>query len=428
MTVLLSQSEHTNDKLKLFLSDDQGRPSDAFSVCWTIQTCDGRIVSGEHIPAVKKTTGAYYPTWISDVPTGSYRVLWEYKLNELSEIQYILQPFYVIEPSSKKHHINRIIKEHPPALGSLVFLPYSYLGPNDLFIIIKDENNCLSNVYSINWRIQDEHGHHHALKSSALQAGIGHYFAPWIAIAKSGGYKIIWEYQATATAPLQRASQNFSILGHGTFFSIVPGSVNSTKFIVSNHDKHKFCVPYEQGCISMPDRFSGCGSHHGSRPFVNPCSPNHSVFPPFPIVACCDYEIPRQIHLPTTVLSVGGVFTNQSPFSIPTRIKKITFYVQYTSASPPNGFAAFRLFWGNGVEDTQETVFDADMNQEDSAHVFQSFFIQDLHGPIPVDNNPISFVLSTTVPGGVTTVRLVAAEGGVPVSPGTVTITLTAST
>ena len=178
----------------------------------------------------------------------------------------------------------------------------------------------------------------------------------------------------------------------------------------------------------MSGRSSGCGSHHGSRSFVNPCSPcDRPAFSPFPIVSCCDYEIPRQVHLPTTVLPLSGVFTNQSPFSIPTRIKKITFYVQYTRGAP-NGFATFRLFWGNGVEETQETIFDADINQEDSAHAFQSFLIQDLHGPMPADNSPINFVLSTSVPGGVTTARLIAAEGGVPISPGTITITLTAST
>jgi hypothetical protein len=427
MTILLSQSEFTKDKLKLFLSDDQGRPSDALSVRWTVQTHDGRVVSGERIPAVKKNVGDYYATWVSDVPTGSYQVLWEYQATELSKIQCILQPFYVLEPFEHKHSMHKIIRENPPAPNSLVFLPYSYLGPNDLFIIIKDENGYPFNVYAISWRIQGKNHHHHHPKSLAVQAGVGTYFAPWIAIARSGDYEIIWEYQADATSPLQKASQEFSILGHGTFFRIVPGSVNDTKFIITNHDEHRFFVPYGQGCVPMSGRSSGCGSHHG-RSFINPCSPhNYPVFLPFPIVPCCDYEISRQVHLPTTVLPLGGIFTSQSPFSIPTRIKKITFYVKYTRGAP-NGFATFHLLWGNGVEETQETIRDIELVPEDTSRAGQNLFIQDLMGPAPTDNNPINFILSVLVPGGVTTVRLIAAEGGVPSSPGTIEITLTAST
>ena len=431
MTVLLSQSEQTKDKLKLFLSDDQGRPSDALSVRWTVQTHNGRVVSGERVPAVKKATGSYYATWLSDVPTGSYQVLWEYQLDGLSKTQRILQPFYIIEPTEHKYSIHKIIKENPPAPGSLVFLPYSYLGPNDLFISINDENGYPFSVYSISWYIhgEDDHRHHHHIqKSPAIQAAVGLYFAPWVVTARSGTYEIVWEYQADATSPLQKASQQFSVLGHETFFKIVLGSVNDTKFIIVENKDHRFCVPYENGCLSMSDRSFGCGKHQGSRFFMNPCSPcRPPFFPPFPIAPCCDYEISRQIHLPTTVLPLGGSFTNQSPFSIPTRIKTITFYIKYARGAP-NGFATFRLLWGNGVEETQETIRDIELVPEDTSRAGQNLFIQDLLGPAPVDDNPINFILSVLVPGGVTTVRLITAEGGVPISPGTIEITLTAST
>jgi hypothetical protein len=83
--------------------------------------------------------------------------------------------------------------------------------------------------------------------------------------------------------------------------------------------------------------------------------------------------------------------------------------------------------WGNGTEETQETLIDHDItisNQFSS----QNMFLQELDGPVPPDNNPVNFMLEVGVPGGASTVRLIAAEAGVPGAPGTIGITLTAAT
>ena len=180
----------------------------------------------------------------------------------------------------------------------------------------------------------------------------------------------------------------------------------------------------------MPNHSFKCGSRsHKNRSYVNPCSSvsHNLVMAPSQGSCCCDYEISRKIHLVTQILPGFPIFTNQSKFLIPTRVKEITFYITYTRGAP-NGYAVFHLLWGNGTEETQETVRDLDIIPEDTSHVAQSLFLQDLLGPTPVDDNPISYVLSVTIPGGVTTVRLIAAEGGVPDSPGTIGIALTAST
>ena len=86
-----------------------------------------------------------------------------------------------------------------------------------------------------------------------------------------------------------------------------------------------------------------------------------------------------------------------------------------------------RLLWGNGQEESQETLVDSDISISGETSI-QSMFLQELDGPTPSNNDPLNFVLETTVPGGARTVRLVAAEKGETGIPGTLIITLTAAT
>jgi hypothetical protein len=433
MTIFLSQSDLTKGGLKLFLSNDLGQSQDAASVRWTVfSMTTGERISGERIQAVKKDVGQYCATWYSDVPTGSYKVLWEIEFDSTSEPQQLYQPFYVVDPSDYKCHGRLLIQEKPPVPGSLVFLPFSFLGPNDLLITIKDENGYPQDAYSIIWHIQEVHtGRAISPKSIPIHTATGSYYAPWIVACRGGEYKIVWEFQADATSPAQSASQSFSILGITPPFKITRGSVDGSKFIIPSHNHNcHFYVPYGLSCMSMPNRSVGCGSHDGrkTRFYVNSCSPiPHDLAAPPYGSECCDYEVSRQVHLTTQVLHGTPVFTNQAKFLIPTRIREVNFYITYTRGAP-GGNAVFHLLWGNGTEEIQETVRDLDIVPEDSSRIAQNLFLQDLLGPTPVDDNPISYVLSVTVPGGVTTVRLVAAEGGVPASPGTIGITLTAST
>jgi len=146
------------------------------------------------------------------------------------------------------------------------------------------------------------------------------------------------------------------------------------------------------------------------------------------IVNKCDdeIEIPRVVHLATQVLPTAGQFTNQSSYAVPHGIRKIAFYITY-SRGAVGGFIALRLKWGNGSEETQATIIDRSAIRLDGEFSAQAMRLSDLMGPMPPDDSPVSFMLEASVPGGSSTVRLLAAEGGVPGLPGTVSITLTAS-
>jgi hypothetical protein len=130
--------------------------------------------------------------------------------------------------------------------------------------------------------------------------------------------------------------------------------------------------------------------------------------------------------LATQPLPAGGAFTNQPSYVIPSGVRHVTFYLSYTRGFV-NGFPVLRLLWGNGVEETQETLVDSDITVLTPALSSQNMFLQDLDGPIPQDDNPVNFILYVTVPGGSKTVRLLVAEKGVPGAPGTIGIALTAS-
>jgi hypothetical protein len=135
----------------------------------------------------------------------------------------------------------------------------------------------------------------------------------------------------------------------------------------------------------------------------------------------------RQVHLPLQMLPLAGAFTTQNQFSIPTRIRRVTFYLTYTRGAA-DGYAIFRLLWGNGVEENPEAILNIDSGSGGPVWIGQQLRMQDLHGPAPIDSSPLDFSLYATVPGGATTVRLVAAEKGALANPGMLAITLTAST
>jgi hypothetical protein len=96
------------------------------------------------------------------------------------------------------------------------------------------------------------------------------------------------------------------------------------------------------------------------------------------------------------------------------------------SYGAPGGYALLQLRWGNGTDEAQSTLIDLDFTPQQPFSL-QNTYLQDLEGPIPASSAAITFMIEAVVPGGATTVRLVAAEGGVPGAPGTIGITLTAS-
>jgi hypothetical protein len=443
MTTFLSQSDLAENGLKLFLSNNSGQLQDAISVRWTVFSMyTGQRVSGQSINAIKVDTGQYSAPWFSDVKTGSYKVVWEIQEDWLAPARQVSQPFFVLDPSDYRHCGPHLNQSTAPVPGSLTFLIGAYLGSNDLFVVLRDQNGFPQDAYSVMWYIQNSHGCAVTQKTFGVHTSTGVYYAPWSVAVRTGDYKIVWEFQETSTSPLQSTSQPFTVLGSAAPFMLVTDPSCSNPTIIVGYSKYcKVDARQLSGgrvygnnpiyCTEIPLPNQPLCRPCGSRFYIQPACPPPSV-PSNPSGGkCCPggYEVSRQIHLPTGVLPAGGHYTNQNKFPVPTGIRRITFYITYTRGAV-DGYAVFRLLWGNGTEEIQETLLDTDIIEEpgDNVHVGQDLFAQDLFGPAPNDNNPVSFVLYARVPGGATTVRLVAAEKGVPSTPGTVGITLTAST
>lgn len=151
--------------------------------------------------------------------------------------------------------------------------------------------------------------------------------------------------------------------------------------------------------------------------------------PPPLVPAFSNFLIPRTLHLDdgagnAVTLPPAGAFTTQTPFAIPPGTKKIAFDYVYTRGAA-GGRPAFRIFWGNGVEDVRALIID--QNSLAIAGTDGEFNVYEEHiiAPAPVDANPISDKLEYEVPGGESAVVLTAAEWGATATPGDMLIVLT---
>jgi hypothetical protein len=236
----------------------------------------------------------------------------------------------------------------------------------------------------------------------------------------SGDYYVSWEYALEPDSPLESARMQFTV--------VCPVDPYAPQY---SYDCWTTELP--TGCSSgviQPRLLTSCGAPAPdcSGPQL-PCPVQTSVpsgfSPPMPS-SCCDVEVPRVVHLSRVTLPPGGSYTEQAAFPIPSRVRSVAFYVTYVRGMP-NGSPSLRLFWGNGVEETQETLVDSFRNQVSPAEAYQDLSLLDFYGPVPLNDDPINFVLYVNIPGGAKTVRLKIAERGVPGAPGTASITLTAS-
>lgn len=138
------------------------------------------------------------------------------------------------------------------------------------------------------------------------------------------------------------------------------------------------------------------------------------------------FEIPRTVYIASTPLPGGGAFTGDTAFAVPAGIRWITFWVTYTRGAA-GGYPIFRIFHGNGVEEGNDIVI------EQTAAVVQpignqSFYLQELSGPVPATNDPLVYVIPVRVAVGSTFMRLRAAEAGVVGTPGTIAVTYAGGT
>jgi len=430
MASFLVRSNLSRGDLRLYLSNENGYAQDAAVVRWTVLDASGSQVSGKSIQAIRAAVGEYYAPWFSDVRNGNYSVKWEISETRGSAPKVIVEPFFVVDPSSYQCCGASVCADGIPLPGGLAYLSGTNLGPGDLPLYLKDDDGILRNAYAVFWTIQDSAGNPLSSRSPAVQWGLGSYFAPWYVNTASGDYTVLWEFMQNSDSPMQSAILPFSVIN--------PAAPIVTE--ISAND------PNNCGC-SAPPQDSCCGSISVLIPAIltNISTPTVSCGAPAIVFSsgscntgpayvpsaipysnqCCDIQIPRTIHLAIGSVPPSGNFTDQPQYVIPAGVRHITFYISYQRGAV-GGYALFKLLWGNGTEESQETVIDTDISGP-TVLGQQGMFLQDLTGPTPADNNTINFVLYVSVPGGAKTVRLLASEAGVPGSPGIVGITLTAS-
>jgi hypothetical protein len=427
MPVFLVRNNLSRGDLQLFLSNSNGYAQDAASVKWTVYANDGTQASGRSLPAIRQTTGRYYAPWFTNVPNGNYKVVWEVMQEFGGPVVRHTEFIFVVDPSDYVCPWPTNNKSLP-VKGELTFLTGQALGPGDLALYLRNADGLLQNAFCVFFKILDVANNAMVCRTPAMNYGMGTYYAPWFVGVCSGDYIIEWEWQTDQNAPMTSSRCGFGVVDPANPYSVVVPILCSSS-LFSTGCGYTTRPLMTRVLVSQCDTFVGsCSSYRqipcqtfSPPPFVPPapCPPS----PPNP--GCCDVEIARTIHLPYFVLPGTGQLTNQPKYVIPDHIHKIAFYIQYAYGAP-GGYVTLRLLWGNGTEETQQTLIDQDITIQ-QPNSFQNMLLQDLDGPIPQSGLPISFMVEAVVPGGSTTVRLLASEGGMPGTPGSCGITLTAS-
>jgi hypothetical protein len=439
MTILIQNQDLSEQALKLVLSNEYGYPQNATSVKWSIYSASGSLCSGFELDAINQEVGVYLASWNTKTPSGGYRILWSIKEEMGKSPREVSQSFYVADLGTPFFEQNS-----DEQLTGLIFRMGSFLTPSDLFVVLKDEQGVPQDAHAVTWYVKSSRGCQITQRAFAIRDSVGVYHAPWVVTVNTGDYSVVWEFQQDPESPLQSVSQDFSVIGNLSPFITLYGPSGESPTTIIGYDTHcsydaresPFRMntnPIYSSCSFMiPDQplsidFQPC-RYYGSIDST-PCS----ISPTIPITSCTSvsgstsYEVSRQVHLAFQTLPLLGAFTNQDKFPVPTGIRKVTFYITY-SRGDAGGQPVFHLLWGNGVEEITETILDSDITQQSPVSVSQDLYLQDLLGPAPIDSNPVSFVLYASVPGGASTVRLTAAEKGNTTTPGSISITLTAST
>lgn len=418
MATFLSRSQLGKGDLRLFLTNQSGNPQDAASVRWTIYAQDNRQVSGKELQAVRSRVGEYYAAWQSDVANGNYRIVWKIQDSWDSVPTEKTEYFFVVDPSSYTTR-GPITQSGVPNRGEWNYLSGTVLGPKDLPLYLRDDSGYLTDASSVLWTILDASGRAVSSRTVATRAGVGEYYVSWAAMVPSGDYEVLWEWQLDGNSPLQSQRMRFGVILPAAPFSIIIPPETLQSIQIDNYPKIATVIPqigaggsYQVSCVQ----------------YSSPCPPTSIICPP-PVNgsgSSTSFEIPRAVHLNSGPLPASGNFTNQAPYLIPQHVRSLTFYVSYTRGTS-GGYAALQLLWGDGVSEFNETLLDTTIEVNNPSSN-QNLHLQEFDGPVPTDGNPVNFMIEASIPGGARSARLIIAERGQPSSPGTASITLTAST
>jgi hypothetical protein len=421
MPSYLANTKLTRGELRLYLTNLDGNPQDGFDVRWTVYASGGIQVSGKSLKAIKAKTGEYYAPWQVTDKNGNYYIEWEWQENPGYPRLFKTENLFVINPSSYGTS-GPITADGVPNWGEFTYLKGSLLGRGDLPLFITDENGFPIDAAGVLWTIYDAVGNPVTSRTVATRTAVGEYYAQWYVNVISGDYLITWEYFEATDAPISTKSMRFSVIDPA--YPYAPMAPIASCCCQSTFEPQ--CSPV----ILAPQTLASCCP----TPCTIPCTSESSCATSVPVIPtpvtcateCCSIEIPRTVHIPTQTLAVGGACTDQPVYSIPDGVRNISFYTTYTRGAA-GGYPKFKLLWGNGVEETQETMVDMNFTVLSPSTVAQDMYLQNLTGPVPDTDDPVNSILHVCVPGGATTVRLLACEEGAPATPGTIGVTLTAS-
>jgi len=138
------------------------------------------------------------------------------------------------------------------------------------------------------------------------------------------------------------------------------------------------------------------------------------------------FELARTVYQPSIALPAAGAFLTPGQFTVPAGITEIAFWVTYTRGAA-GGFPYLQVLFGNGTEEGNDISIDQTVVVVQPVGT-QNIYDQQLAGPIPASAAAITYVIAVKVPRGATRIRMIAAEGGVPGTPGTIAIALTGGT
>lgn len=128
-------------------------------------------------------------------------------------------------------------------------------------------------------------------------------------------------------------------------------------------------------------------------------------------------------------LPAAGAYTNQTYTTLPPEARRLSLVASYTlGAGGTNGQASFRLQWlvddgsGAGVVDIYEPVIDGTTISKADPFLINPQYCYEVHGPIVAAGTLSWRLLEVSVPVKARGFRVIAAENGDAVHPGTLTV------
>jgi hypothetical protein len=139
------------------------------------------------------------------------------------------------------------------------------------------------------------------------------------------------------------------------------------------------------------------------------------------------FTIPRTEHLASQGLPAAGAWVDQAFATLEPGTTQLTYWITYRRGSA-TGFPLLRPQWGNDTEEADELILDESSFAATPPTGRVSVYQMRLAGPVPADNNPITYALVLDVPYGSTKARLNVSEGGDIANPGNITVAYTGGT